>query len=68
MSNEEWLRENIKPITMDDLLRLASKVEIPPPKDANDDEDPECQHPVESRAMRGWTQVCTTCGKGREIG
>lgn len=58
MTNEEWLRENIKPITMDDLLRLASKVEVPE----------RCEHPVEARKMRGWTQVCTACGQGRRIG
>lgn len=26
-----------------------------------------CEHPVEARQMRGWTEVCTLCGKGRDI-
>lgn len=32
------------------------------------DGDAECAHPKAAREMRGWTQVCTICGLGREIG
>jgi len=49
--------------TITALIRDAISTAHPTPSPT-----PECSHPESAKVMRGWTQVCTACGKGRNIG